>query len=127
MGYGVQIYGGIYVFLENELSQKTINKMNRWIRKKSEDFFGWDVEFSNVETITITLEKNARDDLDNYLGTLVDFLKKFSQYLDVSQSLPWNSDHLESGVIHISTNKKKISMVTISDDGEMSIDCIKWD
>lgn len=126
MGYGVQIHGEISIFLANELSQKTINKMNHWIRKKSEDFFGWDVEFSDEETITISLEKNARDDLDRYLGTLVDFLKKFSRYLDVSQSLPWNSDHLESGVIHISTSAKKISIVTITDDGEMSVDSIKW-
>ena len=129
MGVDLEIYTNIEL-RGGKLTNKRIKNLDKWIAKKSKNFFGWEVKyhfdsfhddgFHDDDSIEIKLESGAGGTIDDYIETFVGFLIECEKYSFFAQdSVPYSMDW-ESGSVYISTDEKKALIIGISNFGDIS-------
>jgi len=139
MGVDLEIYTNIEL-RGGKLTNKRIKNLDKWIAKKSKNFFGWEVKyhfdsfhddgFHDDDSIEIKLESGARGTIDDYIKILIEFLIECEKYSFFAQdSVPYMMSwgDWESGSVYISTAEKKSLIIGISNFGDISNREIEYD
>lgn len=118
--------GGGLSLITHECKPGDINKIKKFYEKKVKtNEFPWIITFKNSD-IEISPDGSHNGDI-YYLETLRDFLKKCSKYnAYLFETFTYTSCY-DCGVVHVSSYKKYIKLISMStDDGFVEKSYYKW-